>query len=52
MFENIVFLFQAGKFSSMNSRDGLNSKARFGLSLASLGDINKDGYGGKSQIGE
>ncbi|XP_054288961.1 integrin alpha-PS2 isoform X2 [Macrosteles quadrilineatus] len=33
------------KFRSMNTRDGVNSKARFGLALASLGDINKDGYG-------
>lgn len=29
----------------MDTRDGLNSRARFGLSLTSLGDINLDGYG-------
>lgn len=29
----------------MEKRDGINSKARFGLSLASLKDINLDGYG-------
>ncbi|RZF48596.1 hypothetical protein LSTR_LSTR008556, partial [Laodelphax striatellus] len=26
-------------------RDGKNSKSRFGLAVASLGDINRDGYG-------
>lgn len=29
----------------MDTRDGLNSRARFGLSLTSLGDINLDNYG-------
>lgn len=29
----------------VTTRDGLNSRARFGLSLTSLGDINLDGYG-------
>jgi len=26
---------------------GFNSKSRFGLALTSLGDINRDGYGGE-----
>lgn len=29
----------------MDTRDGVNSRARFGLSLTSLGDINLDGFG-------
>lgn len=29
----------------MDTRDGENSRARFGLSLTSLGDINLDGFG-------
>lgn len=29
----------------VTTRDGLNSRARFGLSLTSLDDINLDGYG-------
>lgn len=33
------------KFTSLDTRDGVNSKARFGLALTSLGDINLDGYG-------
>lgn len=33
------------RFSKNHWRDGVNSKSRFGLSLASIGDINKDGYG-------
>uniref|UniRef100_A0A8D8XF03 Integrin alpha-PS2 n=1 Tax=Cacopsylla melanoneura TaxID=428564 RepID=A0A8D8XF03_9HEMI len=33
------------KFRQSHTRDGKNSKARFGLSLCNLGDINKDGYG-------
>lgn len=27
-------------------RDGKNSKGRFGLSVAALGDLNKDGFEG------
>lgn len=27
---------------------GFNSKSRFGLALSGLGDINRDGYGGKN----
>jgi len=26
---------------------GFNSKSRFGLALTTLGDINRDGYGGE-----
>lgn len=26
---------------------GFNSKSRFGLALSTLGDINRDGYGGE-----
>ncbi|XP_047113545.1 integrin alpha-PS2-like [Schistocerca piceifrons] len=33
------------RFTKNHWRDGVNSKSRFGLSLASIGDINKDGYG-------
>lgn len=33
------------KFLKEATRDGFNSKGRFGLSLASLGDINLDGFG-------
>jgi len=29
---------------------GFNSKSRFGLALTSLGDINRDGYGGELSI--
>lgn len=32
-------------FSLLTKRRGLKSRGRFGLSLASLGDINRDGYG-------
>lgn len=34
------------KFRDLHTRDGKNSKSRFGLALTSLGDINKDGFGG------
>jgi integrin alpha 8 len=33
------------KFKEVESRDGAKSKSRFGLSVASLGDVNLDGYG-------
>ncbi|PSN37770.1 hypothetical protein C0J52_13179 [Blattella germanica] len=33
------------RFRSFDLRDGKNSRSRFGLSLTSLGDINRDGYG-------
>lgn len=33
------------KFKEIETREGTNSKGRFGLSLASLGDINLDNYG-------
>jgi hypothetical protein len=36
-------------FQEFHVRDGNNSTSRFGLSLSTLGDINKDGYGGKHQ---
>ena len=36
-------------FREFHVRDGKNSTSRFGLSLSTLGDINKDDYGGKHQ---
>ncbi|CAD1475193.1 unnamed protein product, partial [Heterotrigona itama] len=33
------------KFRKVDSRDGESNRGRFGLSLASLGDIDRDGYG-------
>ncbi|CAB3370851.1 Hypothetical predicted protein [Cloeon dipterum] len=42
-----VHIFYQGreeKFSRSEFRDGVKSKSRFGLSLAGLGDINKDGF--------
>ncbi|XP_025836181.1 integrin alpha-PS2 isoform X1 [Agrilus planipennis] len=34
-----------GRFHHLHILDGINSKSRFGLSLASLGDINLDEFG-------
>lgn len=39
---------QGYRFYERNTRMGFNSKSRFGLALSGLGDINRDGYGGKS----
>ncbi|CAH1396137.1 unnamed protein product [Nezara viridula] len=36
---------QVVRFNKFHVKDGKNTKGRFGLSLASLGDINNDGYG-------
>lgn len=33
------------RFKELDTRDGVLSRARFGLALASLNDINLDGYG-------
>nr|XP_031836147.1 integrin alpha-PS2 isoform X2 [Nomia melanderi] len=33
------------KFRKVDSRDGESNRGRFGLSLSSLGDIDRDGYG-------
>lgn len=44
----IFFLFKVVRFNKFHVKDGKNTKGRFGLSLASLGDINNDGYGGKT----
>lgn len=33
------------KFSQIETREGLTSKGRFGLSVAALGDVNRDGFG-------
>lgn len=33
------------KFKELETREGPTSRGRFGLSLASLGDINLDGFG-------
>ncbi|XP_015605174.1 integrin alpha-PS2 isoform X2 [Cephus cinctus] len=44
-----VYVYYQGRDSSNfqinDHRDGLIHRGRFGLSLASLGDINRDGYG-------
>lgn len=37
--------FLKNKFQEVDTRDGVNSRARFGLALTSLNDINLDGYG-------
>lgn len=47
-----VYVFYQGKsrsesFLENDALDGFKSKSRFGLSVASLGDINLDGFGGK-----
>lgn len=39
------FNFSQNKFQEVETRDGINSRARFGLALTSLNDINLDGYG-------
>ncbi|XP_019559694.3 integrin alpha-PS2 isoform X1 [Aedes albopictus] len=41
----IIYQDKINKFQEVETRDGVNSKARFGLSVCSLGDINLDGYG-------
>lgn len=44
----VFILYQTGgpdKFKQIDTREGTTSKGRFGLSLASLGDINLDKYG-------
>jgi hypothetical protein len=38
-----------GKFEESYVIDGFKSRSRFGQALASLGDINQDGYGGEYQ---
>ncbi|XP_060537100.1 integrin alpha-PS2 isoform X2 [Cylas formicarius] len=43
----VYVFYQGGGFGSFNKSsflDGENSMSRFGLSLASLGDMNQDGY--------
>lgn len=46
----LIFFFQSrDRFQQSDKRDGNSSTSRFGLSLSTLGDINKDGYGGKHQ---
>lgn len=52
-----VYVFYQGgvrheKFHRHDILDGFNSRSRFGLSLASLGDINLDGFGGKSKFSD
>ena len=39
-----IFFFQ-NKFRKWHIRDGEEIKGRFGFSIASLGDTDKDGYG-------
>ncbi|XP_055615855.1 integrin alpha-PS2 isoform X2 [Toxorhynchites rutilus septentrionalis] len=41
----IIYQDKVDKFQEVETRDGVNSKARFGLSVCSLGDINLDGFG-------
>lgn len=41
----IVYQDKTDKFDLLHTRDGVNSRARFGLALTSLQDINLDGYG-------
>ncbi|XP_053696719.1 integrin alpha-PS2 [Sabethes cyaneus] len=41
----IIYQDKVNKFQEVETRDGVNSKARFGLSVCSLGDINLDGFG-------
>ncbi|XP_037039254.1 integrin alpha-PS2 isoform X2 [Bradysia coprophila] len=41
----IIFQNKYNKFQEVVTRDGVNSRARFGLALTSLNDINQDGYG-------
>ncbi|CRL01777.1 CLUMA_CG014993, isoform A [Clunio marinus] len=41
----IVYQTRSEKFREVETREGKTSKGRFGLSLASLGDLNLDGYG-------
>lgn len=41
----VMFQGKTNKFRETVTRDGLNSRGRFGLSLTSLGDINLDGFG-------
>ncbi|XP_052127501.1 integrin alpha-PS2 isoform X2 [Frankliniella occidentalis] len=36
---------EKSKFREVTTLDGKNSKARFGMALCSLGDVNKDGFG-------
>jgi len=38
-------LYSGDSFQEYHILDGKNSTSRFGLSLSTLGDINKDGYG-------
>ncbi|XP_050304300.1 integrin alpha-PS2 isoform X2 [Anthonomus grandis grandis] len=43
----VYVFYQGGNYGSFNRStflDGFNSKSRFGLSLAYLGDMNQDGY--------
>ncbi|KAL9878702.1 integrin subunit alpha inflated isoform 2-T8 [Glossina fuscipes fuscipes] len=36
---------EANRWTVEHIRDGFNTKGRFGLALASLGDVNRDGFG-------
>ena len=40
----LLSIFQ-NKFQTLDTRDGINSRGRFGLALTTLGDLNLDGYG-------
>lgn len=39
-----------GSFNKSSFIDGMNSKSRFGHSVAYLGDMNQDGFDGKLAI--
>ena len=41
----LIYNFFQNKFRKWHIRDGEEIKGRFGFSIASLGDTDKDGYG-------
>lgn len=43
-----MLLFQIDSFNKFHFIDGTNSKARFGHAVASLQDLNQDGYEGNT----
>lgn len=45
----LIFTLQLESYNVSHHIDGFNSKSRFGHSVASLGDLNQDGFDGKLQ---
>lgn len=41
----VYIMYQNRQFKELDTRDGVTSRARFGLALTSLDDINLDGFG-------